>query len=94
MDMREYAYNLCKKEVPEIFNIVPNFKSILENILIYSDVTTPRQIKKIINIFVNNFLISKDREKNKKLESNLITSENGLRVLAKVSVLQSDFPEF
>ncbi len=93
MDMKEYAYNLCDKEIPEIFNLCPSFKTILEEILIHPYVSTPRQIIKIINTFVSNILIVKNRE-NKKLEVNLITEKNGLNMLAKISVLQADFPEF
>lgn len=93
MDMQEYAYKLCKNEIPEIFNECPSFKAILEEVLIHPYVNTPRQIKKIINTFVNNILIVKRRE-NKKLEEGLITGKTGLKVLAKISVLQTDFPEF
>lgn len=93
LDMKEYAYNLCVNEIPQIFNLCPSFKTILEEILIYPYVRTPRQIIKIINTFVSNLLIVNSRE-NKKLEPNLITDKTGLNILAKVSVLQSDFPEF
>ncbi|NNU78117.1 KAP family P-loop NTPase fold protein [Clostridium estertheticum] len=93
MDMQEYAYKLCKNEIPEIFNLCPSFKALLEEVLIYPYVSTPRQIKKIINTFVSNLLIVKSRE-NKKLEAGLITNNIGIKVLAKVSVLQADFPEF
>ncbi|MBB6713736.1 KAP family P-loop NTPase fold protein [Clostridium gasigenes] len=93
MDMQEYAYKLCKNEIPEIFKACPSFKGILEEVLIHPYVNTPRQIKKIINTFVSNLLIAKSRE-NKKLEEGLITGKTGLKVLAKISVLQTDFPEF
>ena len=60
--MQEYAYKLCKSEIPEIFNTCPSLEGILEEVLICPYVSTPRQIKKIINTFINNMLIAKSKK--------------------------------
>lgn len=91
-DMREYTLKLSQQEAPDLLNLYDgNFEDII-NILIHPAVSTPRHVKKLLNTYSNNLLIIKSRE-GKKLEDKLITDTKGLKVLAKLSVLQSDFVE-
>lgn len=93
-DIREYAHELCKKECTELINICgEDFDEIIDEILIHPNVNNPRQVKKILNNFLNNYLIAKKRD-NIKLEQGLLTNNLGIRVIAKISVLQCDFNEF
>lgn len=91
-DMREYAAELVKQEAPGLLNLCNgNFNEIIK-ILIHPEVTTPRQVKKLVNTFTSNLLIAKSREREeRKLENELLTGERGMRILAKLSVLQSDY---
>lgn len=66
---------------------------ICKEILVHKKVTTPRQVKKIINTFSNNLLLGYRREMNGVSEG-VFTSLSGKRFLAKMSVLQADFPSF
>ena len=45
------------------------------------------QYQKLINAFVNNFMIAANREKSGKIEAGLLTSEEGTMQIAKISVL-------
>lgn len=93
-DIREYTHELCKKECTELINICgEDFDEIIDEILIHPNVNNPRQVKKILNNFLNNYLIAKKRD-NIKLEQGLLTNNIGIRVIAKLSVLQCDFNEF
>ncbi len=91
-DMKQYAMDLASQEAPKL---VANCNGIFEdiiNILIHADITTPRQVKKVLNTFANSLLIAKRREnENRKIEKKLLTGEEGLKFLAKISVLQSDY---
>lgn len=91
-DMRTYAIDISNQEVPGLVKLCNGqFEEIID-ILIHAEVTTPRQVKKLLNSFSNNLLIANSREaQNRKLEQQLLTGENGLRFLAKLSVLQSDY---
>jgi hypothetical protein len=89
-DMKEYARNLANKEVPDLVSLCNGKFDEIINILIHPEVTTPRQVKKILNTFSNNLLIAKNRE-GRKLENELLTGNDGIKVLAKLSVLQSDY---
>ncbi|MEW9181125.1 P-loop NTPase fold protein [Bacillus mycoides] len=91
-DMKQYASELAKQEAPGLIELCEeNFEEIVD-IVIHADVSTPRQVKKLLNTFTNNLLIAKAREANgRKLEDSLLTSEQGLRFLAKLSVIQSDY---
>jgi hypothetical protein len=91
-DMVRYASNLAKQEAAGLVELCEgNFDEIV-NYLIHAEVTTPRQVKKLLNAFANNLLIAKAREDGgKKLEDKLLTGEQGLKFLAKLSVIQSDY---
>lgn len=94
-DMAQYALELAKQEAKGLVELCGNrFDEIVTDILIHTEVTTPRQVKKLLNTFANNLLIAKERETDgRKLEEKLLTSERGLRYLAKLSVIQSDYNE-
>ncbi len=66
----------------------------LRQIIIHGDVSTPRQVKKLINAFINNALLAFEREASGKVQKGLLTSKTGLQQIAKISVLQADFNHF
>lgn len=93
-DIQKYAFNLVKQEVPDFINHYCNdqlMQKVIERILIYPGVTTPRQVKKLLNSFINNLMIVSARESSGKIEKGLLTSEDGIMQIAKMSVLQADF---
>lgn len=93
-DMTQYALDLCKQEAKGLVNISNGHFEEIIDILIHTEVSTPRQVKKLINTFANNLLIAKSREDNsRKLEQELLTGEKGIKFLAKLSVLQADYNE-
>ncbi|MDD2409989.1 MAG: P-loop NTPase fold protein [Bacilli bacterium] len=97
-DKKDYTLDIIKKEAPDfvnLFEIEGNnyFEEIIKKTIIYDGLETPRQIKKIINVFASNRLIIKERCEFKKTESGLI-SKDGLFLLGKLSVLQADFNDF
>ncbi|MCD9022635.1 KAP family P-loop NTPase fold protein [Cohnella silvisoli] len=96
-DIKQYTMNLVKREIPDfIADNCPEetFDRLVSRILIHSDVTTPRQVKKLINAFVNNYLIAREREESGRVEKGLLTGERGIEQIAKLSVLQADFNHF
>lgn len=93
-DIQKYAFELAKQEIPDFFNEYCGMKTmekVIGRVLIHPGVSTPRQVKKLINAFVNNFMIAANREKSGKIEAGLLTSEEGTMQIAKISVLQADF---
>jgi len=92
-DMEDYAKNLVEEEVPKLQELCNGKFNQILRILIHPDISTPRQVKKVLNTFTNNLLIAKKREHNNKLEKNLLTSDKSIMILAKISVLQSDYSE-
>lgn len=98
-DMRNYALEICKNDCSDFIREYCNdnyklFEEISGKILIHSGVSTPRQVKKIINTFVENVMIAKDREQAGKVREGFATEKIGLQTIAKISVLQSDYNEF
>lgn len=96
-DIQQYAYKLAKQEVPDFITEYcseATFKKVIERVLIYPGVTTPRQVKKLLNSFINNLMIVKTREASGKIQHGLLTSEGGIMQIAKMSVLQADFNNF
>lgn len=98
-DMRNYAFEICKKDCSDFIREYCNdnyklFEEIVGKILIHSGVSTPRQVKKIINTFVDNVMIARDREQAGKVGEGFVTEKIGLQTIAKISVLQSDYNEF
>lgn len=98
-DMRNYAFEICKNDCIDFIreycdNNYKLFEEIVGKILIHSGVSTPRQVKKIINTFVENVMIARDREQAGKVGEGFTTEKMGLQTIAKISVLQSDYNEF
>lgn len=96
-DIQQYACNLSKQEVPDFINLYCEeqlMQKVIERVLIYPGVTTPRQVKKLLNAFINNMMIAATRESSGKIQSGLLTSEVGVYQIAKLSVLQADFNNF
>lgn len=98
-DMRNYAFEICKTDCSDFVREYCNdnkklFEDILGKILIHSGVSTPRQVKKIVNTFVENVMIARDREEAGKVGEGFATEKVGLQTVAKISVLQSDYNEF
>ena len=98
-DMRNYAFEISKKDCADFIREYCNnnyklFEEIVGKILIHNDVATPRQVKKIINTFVENVMISRDREQANKVGEGFVTEKTGLQTIAKISVMQSDYNEF
>lgn len=90
-----YAIELTKQEAPALVALCEEniFAQICKEILIHKKVITPRQAKKIINTFSNNLLVAYRRE-NGGVEPDTFTSIEGIKMIAKISVLQADFPSF
>lgn len=98
-DMRNYAFEICKRDCVDFIVEYCNedyklFEEITGKILIHSSVSTPRQVKKIINTFIENVMIASDREQAGKVGKGFATDKKGLQTIAKISVLQSDYNEF
>ncbi len=91
-DMREYAENILKKEKSKLLEL-PDIDDILF-VLIHGNVVNPRKAIVLINSFVSDYLVVKEREQdpNSKLNLGMITRH--LRALAKTTVLKHDYPEF
>lgn len=96
-DIQQYAYNLVKQEVPDFLSEYCDeaiMKKVCERILIYPGVRTPRQVKKLLNAFINNMMVVSAREASGRIQNGLLTSEEGIMQIAKISVLQADFNRF
>lgn len=97
IDIKEYASKLCMEKCRDFVKEYSNenqMDKVIRNILIHSNVKTPRQVKKILNVFINNIMIARKRENAQKVQSGFATSESGIRMIAKLSVLQADFNDF
>ncbi|WP_252313209.1 P-loop NTPase fold protein [Sinobaca sp. H24] len=93
-DMSDFAIKITNQKAPDLVEICNGLFRELTDILIHTDVSTPRQVKKIMNTFANNLLIARAREADgRKLEDKLLTNDQGLQYLAKISVIQSDYNE-
>lgn len=96
-DIKEFAVNLAKENIPDFIQeycCIDIFEKVIRKVLIHKNVTTPRQVKKLINTFVNNKILITNRTKNGKIEENLLEIEDFDLQLAKISVLQADFNDF
>ena len=88
---------MAQQEVPDFLAEYCNesiMKKVIDRVLIYPGVTTPRQVKKLLNAFINNFMIISAREASGRIQRGLLTSEDGIMQIAKMSVLQADFNNF
>lgn len=98
-DMRNYAFKICNNDCVDFIKEYCNndyklFEDIVGKMLIHSNVSTPRQVKKIINTFIENVMIARDREQAEKVGREFSTEKISLQTIAKISVLQSDYNEF
>lgn len=96
-DIQDYALSLAKQEIPDFLNEYCNeelMEKVIRRVLIHPSVSTPRQVKKLLNAFINNYIVAFAREQSGKIEKGLLTSENGTMQIAKISVLQADFNNF
>lgn len=96
-DIKKYAVDLCVAEMPDFINEYCDkklFTQAIRNVLIHSEVNTPRQVKKLVNSFVSNLMIARSRENGGKTEPDFSRKEKNILMLAKISVLQADFNEF
>ena len=96
-DIKEYAVGLVKENIPDFINEycpIAIFERVIRKVLIHKNVTTPRQVKKLINAFVNNKILIERRTNYGKIEKNLLETDEANLQIAKISVLQSDFNEF
>jgi len=91
-DMREYAKNILKKHKSKLLEL-RDIDDILF-VLIHGGVVNPRRAIVLINSFVADYLVVKEREKDPESRLNLDTITSHLPALAKLSVLKHDFPEF
>ena len=91
-DMSEFAIKIARQEAPGLVKLCNGqFEEIID-VLIHAEVSTPRQVKKLLNTFSNNLLIAHSREaESRKLEHQLLTGEDGKIFLAKLAVIQSDY---
>ena len=96
-DIKEYAVNLVKENIPDFIEeycSIDTFEKVIRKVLIHKNVTTPRQVKKLINTFVNNKILITNRTKNGKIDKKVLNTEEADLQLAKISVLQADFNDF
>lgn len=96
-DIKKYAEKLCHENLKDFFVEYCNeekFVRVLNRILIYPEVKTPRQVKKLVNAFVSYLMLAIDRERNGKVSKGFATSDDGTNIIAKLSVLQADFSDF
>lgn len=94
-NMPEYAIKIAHKDISDLCKLCGEelFDKVCREILVHKNVTTPRQVKKILNSFANNLLLAHRREDGY-LELNTLTDAKGIKILAKISVLQADYSEF
>lgn len=91
-DMREYAKNILKKQRSKLLKL-PDIDDILF-VLIHDNVVNPRKAIVLINSFISDYLVVKERENDPKSKLNLGIITRYLPALAKIAVLKHDYPEF
>lgn len=97
LNVKEYSVKLVQENIPSFiaeYCPIVKFEKVIRNVLIYKNVTTPRHVKKIINCFVNNKMLASFRAEDGKFDIEFINSNEFDYQLAKITVLQADFPEF
>lgn len=95
--VKDFAVSISQETIPNFiaeYCPIEKFEKVIRYVLIYKNVTTPRHVKKLINNFVNNKIISSYRVQNGKIDKNFASSNEFDFALAKISVIQSDFYEF
>lgn len=96
-DIKKYATDLCIANMQDFIKEYCEekiFVKALRNILIHSYVETPRQVKKVVNVFVANMMTARERQRVGKVSKEYVAGEAGIFTIAKLSVLQADFNEF
>lgn len=98
-DMRNYSFRICREDcsdfIKEFFDGNQElFEEIVGKILIHNNVSTPRQVKKIINTFIENVMVARDRELANCVSKGFASEKKGLETIAKISVLQADYNSF
>ena len=96
-DIKKYSVDLCLKNMPHFVNEYcsdKEFEKVLRHILIHNAVKTPRQVKKLVNIFASNIMIATDREKAGTLGKGFVSNLEGKCMIAIITVLQADYNEF
>lgn len=96
-DIKKYAEDLCRNNLKDIFVEYcdeERFMRVLNRILIYPEVKTPRQVKKLVNTFVSYLMLAVDRERNGRVYKEFATTDKGINIIARLSVLQADFSDF
>lgn len=96
VNIKDYSVQLVKDSIPNFIAEYTDsaiFEKVIRNVLIYKYVTTPRHAKKLINSFVNNKILIKDRAEMGIVDDGYVNSKKFDYELAKISVLQSDFSE-
>lgn len=99
INIKKYAVELFQKNCQDFITEYMNGNMeeacrIVQNIVIHKHVSTPRQVKKLINNFINNMIIACKREKKQTVQKGFATELDSIRMIAKISVLQADFNEF
>ena len=94
-DMKDYTLNIIKTESKDLYDMFSDeeIDEIVKKVFMYDGLKTPRQIKKIINTFSNNIILFNERIQAGKISKELF-NKTGKLMLAKISVLQSDFNDF
>ncbi len=94
-DMKDYTLDILRNESKDLYDMIgeKEIDEIVKKVFMYDGLKTPRQIKKIINTFSNNAILFKERVQNGKIAPDLF-NKVGKLMLAKISVLQSDFNDF
>ncbi|TKH09039.1 hypothetical protein FC678_18535 [Peribacillus simplex] len=89
-NIREYAHSLLLAQPNDWSTKHANSLNNILSILIHSEITTPRQVKKILNAFTADWELAKRRDSEYEME---FLTENP-RDLAIFTVLKTDYPHF
>jgi len=96
-DIKKYARTLCLEQLNDFFVEYCDkqlFIKALDRIIIHYDVSTPRQVKKLVNTFISYMMLARRRESEGKVPQGFATTEKGVFTIAKLSVLQADYNDF
>ena len=96
-DIKEYAIELVDKHLKDFtkeYCEIEISKNVIKKVLIHHNVTTPRQVKKLINAFVSNVILAQKRTENGNADKIIFSTEEAKLQIAKISVLQVDYNEF
>ncbi len=99
INVKEYAVELFRKNCTDFVREYMNDNMddacrIVRNVIIHNHVTTPRQVKKLLNNFMNNLMVAYNRQERGMIQDGFVTELESLQFIAKISVLQADYNEF